>query len=97
MRTLASLIGEVIIVRIPLLDADGMTLVKLHGIEAHGIWIESQELTNQLMEKFRFSSSRTTPVVFVPFDKMDFIIAGLDSLSLSEPALGFLMNESRRP
>jgi hypothetical protein len=87
MRTLASMIGEVIIVRIPLLD-EGMMLVKLHAIETQGIWIESQELTNQLMEKFQCSSSRTTPVVFVPFGKLDFIIAGLDSLSLSERTFG---------
>jgi hypothetical protein len=88
MRSLANMIGEVIVVRIPLLDTDGMILVKLHGIEAQGIWIESQEFTNQLMEKFRFVSSRTTPLVFVPFDKVDFIIGSLDSLSLSEPAFG---------
>ena len=88
MRNLASMIGEVIIVCIPLLNADGMLLVKLHGIEANGIWVESQDFTNQLMEKFHFSSSRTTPLVFVPFEKVDFIIGSLDSLSLSEPALG---------
>jgi hypothetical protein len=88
MRSLASMIGEVIIVRIPLLDADSMMLVKLHGIEAQGIWVESQDFTNQLMDKFQFSSSRTTPLVFVPFAKLDFIIASLDSLSLSEPAFG---------
>jgi hypothetical protein len=82
------MIGEVIIVRIPLLDADGMTLVKLHGIEAHGIGVESQDFTNQLMENFHFSSSRTAPLLFVPFDKVDFIIASPDLLSLSEPALG---------
>jgi hypothetical protein len=82
------MIGEVIIVRIPPLDAERMILVKLHGIELHGIWIESQDFTNQLMEKFRFSSSRTTPLVFVPFDKVDFIVAPLDSLSLSEPSFG---------
>jgi len=88
MRTLASMVGEVIIVRIPLLDPERMSLVKLHGTEAHGIWIESQDFTNELMEKFQFSSSRTTPLVFVPFDKVDFMIAALDSLSLSEPAFG---------
>jgi hypothetical protein len=59
------MVGEVIVVRIPLLDAEGMTLVKLHGIEAHGIWIESQDLTNELMAKFHCSSSRTTPIVFI--------------------------------
>ena len=88
MRSLANMIGEVIIVRIPLLDAERMILVKLHGIELHGIWIESQDFTNQLMEKFHFSSSRTTPIVFVPFVKVDFIIASLDSLSLSESSFG---------
>jgi len=88
MRSLANMVGEVIIVRIPLLDAEGMSLVKLHGIEAQGIWIESQDFTNLLMERFHFSSSRTTPLVFVPFDKVDFIIVALDSLSLSEPAFG---------
>jgi hypothetical protein len=87
-RTLAGMIGEVIIVRIPLLEAERMLLVKLHGVEAHGIWIESQDFTNELMEKFHFSSSRTTLLIFVPFEKVDFIIASLDSLSLSEPALG---------
>jgi hypothetical protein len=87
-RTLASMIGEVVIARIPVLGSDGMTLVKLHGIEAQGIWIESQDFTNQLMQKFRFVSSRTTPLVFVPFDNVDFIIGSLDSLSLSEPAFG---------
>ena len=87
-RTLASMVGEVIIARIPLLDAESMTLVKLHGIEAQGIWIESQDFTNELMERFRFSSSRTTPLVFVPFYKVDFIIASLDSLSLSERSFG---------
>jgi hypothetical protein len=90
MRSLASMIGDVIIVRIPLLDADGMMFVKLHGIEANGLWVESQDFTNQLMERFRFSSSCTTPLVFIPFDKIDFVIASLDSLSLSEPAFGLL-------
>jgi hypothetical protein len=82
------MVGEIIIARIPLLDADGMMLAKLHGVEVSGIWIESQDFTNQLMEKFHFSSSRTTPLIFVPFDKLDFILASLDSLSLSESAFG---------
>ena len=75
------MIGEIVIVRIPLLD-DGLLLIKLLGVEASGIWIESQSFTDRLMEKFRCTSSRTTPIVFVPYDKLDFIIASLDSLGL---------------
>lgn len=88
MRTLASMVGEVIIVRIPLLGAERMELVKLHGVEAHGIWVESQQFTDRLMERFHLSSSRTTPLVFIPFDKVDFIIGALDLLSLSEQSFG---------
>lgn len=62
--------------------------MKLHGIELHGIWIESQDFTNHLMEEFHFSSSRTTPIIFVPFVQLDFIIASLDSFSLSESSFG---------
>ena len=78
------MVAEVIIVRISLFDDDGMLLVKLYAIEAHGIWIESQDFTNQLMEKLYFSTYRTTPIVFIPLDKVDFIMGALDSLSFSE-------------
>jgi hypothetical protein len=53
------MIGEVVIARIPLLDADGMMSLKLHGVETCGIWVESQDFTNELMERFHFFSSRT--------------------------------------
>jgi hypothetical protein len=82
------MIGELIMARIPLLDADGMMLLKLHGIEANGLWVESQNFTNELMEKFHCFSSRTTPLIFIPFGKIDFVLGSLESLSLSESAFG---------
>jgi hypothetical protein len=88
MRTLANMVGEIVIARIPLLDADGMMLLKIHAVEAGGLWLESQDLTNGLMEAFNFFGSSTTLLVFVPFDKIDFIIAATDSLALSESAFG---------
>jgi hypothetical protein len=74
--------------RIPVLGAGEMMLLKLHGVEHSGIWIESQDFTNRLMEQFQFNSSVTTPLVFIPFQKIAHIMAYLDSLSLSESALG---------
>ena len=88
MRTLHNMIGEVIMARIPLLDTDGMMLVKLHGVEANGLWIESQDFTNELMQKFHCFSSRTTLLIFIPFGKIDFVLGSLESLSLSESAFG---------
>jgi hypothetical protein len=46
MRSLKSMVGEMIIVRIPALNQDEMSLVKLHGVEANGLWIESQDFTD---------------------------------------------------
>jgi len=70
-------------VRIPLLDPERMSLVKLHGIETHGIWIESRTSTNELMEKFQFFQLSDDAVgVCAVRTSWTFIIAALDSLSL---------------
>ena len=88
MRSLNSMVGEMIIVRIAALDQEEMSLVKLHGVDANGIWIESQKFTDAMMKKCHLASSVTTPVLFVPFHSIEFILGSLRSLSLSETAFG---------
>jgi hypothetical protein len=46
MRSLKSMVGEMIILRVPALESEEMSLVKLHSVEASGIWIESQDFTD---------------------------------------------------
>jgi hypothetical protein len=88
MRPLKSMVGEMIIVRIPILDPEEMSLVKLHGVEASGLWIESQGFTDSMMKKCQLSSSITTPVLFVPFTSISFIVGSERTLALSESAFG---------
>jgi len=88
MRPLKSMVGEMIIVRIAALDPEEMSLVKLRAVEPTGIWIESQDFTDAMMQKCRLSTSITTPVLFIPFTGIEFILGSLRSLSLSEPAFG---------
>ena len=38
------------------LDPDELSLVKLHGVEANGIWIESQDFTDGMMKKLKLTS-----------------------------------------
>jgi hypothetical protein len=85
---LNKMLGEIIVARIPALDDNELSAVKLHSVEASGIWIESQRFTEKMMERFQTDSSSTTPVLFVPFEKVDFIVGSLTSLSLSEKAFG---------
>ena len=87
-RTLKNMVGEVIIARIPILDEFELSLVKLHAVDANGIWIESQEFTESMMKKLKLTTSATTLVLFVPYPGIDFIVGSVNALCLSESALG---------
>jgi hypothetical protein len=88
MRTLKSMVGEIIMARIPALDKKEMVLVTLHMVEAAGIWVESQEFTETVMAKCNIVASRTTVLMFVPFHGVEYVLGSIDSLSLSEKAFG---------
>ena len=88
MRTLKSMVGEMIIVRVPALDPDDLSLVKLHGVEASGLWIESQHFTDRMMQRCNLAASFTTTVLFIPFSSIEFVVGSYRSLALSETAFG---------
>ena len=88
MRTLKSMVGEIIMARIPALDKEEMVLVRLHMVEASGIWVESQDFTETVMSRCEIAASRTTVLMFVPFQGVDFILGSIDSIALSEKAFG---------
>ena len=88
MRSLKSMVGEMIIIRIPALNQDEMSLVKLHGVEANGLWVESQDFTDSMMKKCNLAASITTVLLFVPFSSIEFIVGRYHSFALSETAFG---------
>jgi hypothetical protein len=88
MRPLKSMVGEIIMARIPALDKEEMVLVKLHMVEATGIWVESQDFTETVMRRCGIAASRTTVLMFVPFASVGFVLGSIDSMSLSEKAFG---------
>ncbi len=49
----------------------------LRAIDEHGIWIESTELTDELLGSKR-PPSRLKPVVFVPFTQLQYVLGVLD-------------------
>jgi len=85
---LKSMVGEIVIARIAALDEKEMVFVRLHRVEASGIWVFSQDFTEAMMNRFKLAVSKTTLVLFVPFAQIDFIVGCVDSVSLSEAALG---------
>ena len=82
------MIGRFIVARIPALDRENMVLVRLHKVEASGIWVENQNFNETMLQKFGMAASATTLVLFVPFSGVEFIVSSLSSIALSETAFG---------
>ena len=58
--------------------------VILRGIEAVGIWVENLKLNQETLEHLKLSASEYTPVIFVPYHKVEVIVVTVESLTLSE-------------
>jgi hypothetical protein len=52
----------------------------LRGVDEHGLWLESEELTNELLGAKRPAGS-VTPMLFTPFAQLEFVIGALDTNS----------------
>jgi hypothetical protein len=88
MTSLKELEGSIIKIVLPGFDRSGIQSVKLHKVEDSGLWIESQNLTNDVFSVLRQESSSRTLVVFVPWHGITVIISSIEGTSLSEKAFG---------
>jgi hypothetical protein len=65
---LTQYLNKTILVAIPALFEDGSCQAyKLHGVEVHGLWLQSKELTRRLASEDTAGCESLDPVVFVPF------------------------------
>jgi hypothetical protein len=85
----SELVGERILLVAPkLLGETTIQEVKLIGVEAGGLWIESQFITNSLLQSIGKAASPKTMVVFVPYQEITFAMTSIDGPSLDEKAFG---------
>jgi hypothetical protein len=87
MQTLKELEGTQISLLAPFLHVTKFHKVKLHLVEDSGIWIESQDVTETLLDKFSTSMSPKTAVFFIPWSGVTTIMGSLDVPSISRAAL----------
>ena len=62
-----------------------MTLI---DVEAGGVWIESQGMTDALLGAAKVPASARTPVFVVPYSEIAAILHLMDKPSLNERAFG---------
>ncbi len=87
--SLHGLIGSTIRAMIPIWSPDQTPQdFKLHGVEAGGLWLESQDLTDKLLSDLGIAAAPKTVVLFVPYQHIHFVVGLVDQSSLSEEALG---------
>ncbi|MGC2621563.1 MAG: hypothetical protein WA414_21140 [Acidobacteriaceae bacterium] len=71
----SQLVGRRVVVLGPkLLDQEKLETVTLVGVDAAGIWIESEEAANRIADKFRVKPAKPS-AFFIPFGLITTIIA----------------------
>jgi hypothetical protein len=66
---LSDLIGDQVVMLIPKLHPTIFQKVKLLSVETGGIWIESQDVMNKILEGVGVSSSPQTLALFLPYPR----------------------------
>jgi len=85
---LSDYIGNSILILIPKIHEKKYQKVILHGVEAGGIWIESQTIMNEFLESVGASSATKTLAIFVPYSSVAAVVTAIDKLALNEKSLG---------
>jgi len=82
--SLDEMAGQEIIALVPLIDKIKLQKLKLHGVEAGGIGVESQSMSELLMQATGVNKKKKTALFFLPFSQIVFVTASLDAPALSE-------------
>ena len=88
MKHFREMIGEEMIGLVPMIDPQIFQVLILHGVEEGGLWVESPTLTTVMLTQLKQASSSKTPLFFVPFHEIKFLIQSTEKVSLSEKAFG---------
>jgi hypothetical protein len=81
-------IGDDVLISLVIDATKRLHRVKLVGVEAGGLWIQSQELTTMLLRSSGVATHPKTPVIFVPYHQIFLAAASTDEVALDEKAFG---------
>jgi hypothetical protein len=84
---LSELVGRTVGMMVPGFDHEQTVRVKIHAIEASGIWVESQMMIEKMLARLGKTSGAATPLFFLPFSSIGFVVASIALPSLSETML----------
>ena len=83
---LSDYIGTTLDIMIPWIDPTFAQSVKLLGVEAGGIWVESQTLTNHALKVIGQTSAPKSLAFFFPYHAVQSAFAAIEGPALDEKA-----------
>jgi hypothetical protein len=81
------LVGKTVPIKIPMIHETKFQEVIIRGVDYGGIWIESESMTQDMLNGSGASALKT-PVFFIPYHAIKFAYYGSEKLALSEKAFG---------
>jgi hypothetical protein len=85
---LSDYIDQEIIVLILFIEPDHYQTVRLVGVEAGGIWIESQAMVDKMFSALGEVASERTPIFFFPYHQIEFAMVPREGIALNESTFG---------
>jgi hypothetical protein len=85
--SLAELEGKTVGMMVPAFNRSNTTRVIIHSVEPYGIWVESQEVTTNMLTVIGATMSGTTPVFFLPYSSISYVVSQIQSPSMSDSML----------
>jgi hypothetical protein len=73
---LVSYVDHAVLLKIS--SREGAVTATLRSVDEHGLWLESEELTNELLGAKR-PAGAVTPILFTPFVRVEYVIGALNS------------------
>jgi hypothetical protein len=88
MKLLRQMVGEEIMGLIPLMDPKIIKVLRLRSLDVGGLWVESEEFTQMMLTGFKVPASSRTPLMYLPFHEIKFLLQSTEQIALSEKAFG---------
>jgi hypothetical protein len=81
------LVGKQVVAMIPMFDEKILQQITIHGVENGGFWLECPSYSRILLSKLNVPAIKT-PLFFVPYHEIRFLLYSLEKLELSEEKFG---------
>lgn len=88
MPKLTELIGQTVCMRSLSLHDEKPQMAKIVAIEEGGLWVECQAKTDEMLEWLKTSAAKQTPVFFLPYSHISWIMWFSETTAISEKSFG---------